>query len=121
MAKKVDSKFLIIEAKASEFLAVGFGGGGETTQGMVTEGPFEGCGFISMEGGVFMCCDDCNEDIPEDATCYYVAVLNRVFCKDCFESWHESATYYPEDAPYEKRSYDNTVALLASKGILIEG
>ena len=120
MAKKVNSKFLIIEGKCSEFLAIDFGAGGETKQGVVSEGPFKGCGFISVGGGGFMCCDDCNSDIEPSDTCYYVAVLNRIFCKECFEEWHQSATYYPEDAPYEKKSYELTACKLASAGILIE-
>ena len=120
MAKKVKSQFLIIEGKCSEFLAVGFGAGGDTVEGVVSEGPFKGCNFISVEGGGFMCCDNCNDGILPDSTCYFVAVLNRIFCQKCFDEWNKNATYYPEDAPYEQKRYQNTVALLASEGIIVE-
>lgn len=120
MAKRVKSKFLIIEGKSSEFLAIDFGAGGETVQGVVSEGPFKGCNYISVGGGGFMCCDNCNSGILPSDTCYYVAVLNRIFCKECFEDWHQRATYYQEDEPSERRNYAVTASKLASIGIEIE-
>jgi hypothetical protein len=38
-----------------------------------------------------------------------VAVLNRVFCKKCYDEWIASAKYYPDDAPYEERNYKRTM------------
>ena len=67
-----------------------------------------------------MCCDNCNSGILPSDTCYYVAVLNRIFCKECFEDWHQRATYYQEDEPSERRNYAVTASKLASIGIEIE-
>ena len=107
MAKKVDNKFLVIEGKADEFLTIGFGaGGGISCQQM--NGIFGDFTEITIHGGVYLVCDDCNEEIESDETCYYVAVLNRVFCKKCYEKWIADAEYYSEDAPYEERNYNRT-------------
>ena len=107
MAKKVDSKFLVIEATAEEFMNIGFGGGPVEDLGIVAGGVFAGFSMISIGGGERMCCDVCNKDIKAEDTCYYVAVLNQVMCKKCFEGWHRSAKFYPEDVPFEKRNFEN--------------
>lgn len=119
MAKKVeDTLFLVIEGKGSEFLAIGLGGGNMEDHGTITSGIFEGFTHIVVGGGVEMICDHCNEDIKEDETCYYVAVFNYILCKDCFDNWLETATYYPEDAAIERRNYEYYAGLLNEKGLL---
>lgn len=106
MAKKVESKFLVIEASGSEFLAAGLGGGPIEDCGVVTSGMFEGFRLINVGTGGYLVCDYCNSEIKAGDTCYYVAVLNQVMCKDCFVRWHNSAKYYPGDVPIEKENYD---------------
>ena len=119
MAKRLESKFLIIEGKGSEFLSIGLGAGGPVVDnGVITEGPFKGFSHIIVQGGGFLCCDNCNKDISEDETCYYVSVLNRIFCKECFENWHKRATYYAEDRPYETRNFNCYSRLLSEKGLM---
>ena len=65
--------------------------------------------------GCELVCDDCNEaffiDIEEPL--YYIAVLNMVFCKDCYEEWVNNATYYPEDAAYELKRFNYYKELLS--------
>ena len=117
MAKKVNSKFLLIEATASEFMSAGFGGGPVTDCGVVVGGVFDGFSMISVAGGERMVCDWCNDEIKAEDTCYYVAVLNQVMCKKCFEQWHATAKYYPEDARIEQRNYENTVKKLETARI----
>ncbi len=55
-----------------------------------------------FEGGLGIC-DSCNEDSFGG---YYIAVLNRFYCKKCFERWHEEAVYYPEDARFEQQHFE---------------
>lgn len=117
MAKKVESKFLIIEATAREFMDAGFGGGPVTDCGVIAGGIFAGFSMISVAGGERMVCDFCNEEIKAEDTCYYVAVLNQVMCKGCFERWHQSAKYYPEDVPFEKKNFQRTQDMLAAAGL----
>ena len=65
--------------------------------------------------GCELVCDNCNEaffiDIEEPL--YYIAVLNMVFCKDCYEEWVNNATYYPEDAAYELKRFNYYKELLS--------
>ena len=117
MAKKVDSIFLVIEAKGDEFLKIGFGAGGGISVGELDDEVFNGFTQITVHGGVYLICDDCNEEINADETCYYVAVLNRVFCKKCYDEWIASAKYYSEDAPFEERNYNRTKSELESAGL----
>ena len=117
MAKKVESKFLVIEAMASEFLSIGFGGSDNITTSPITSGVLAGFSSIEVAGGGFMVCDDCNQDIDPEDICYYVAVLNRIFCKDCYEKWAAHAKYYPEDAPIEERNYKRTQRELEAEGL----
>ena len=47
-------------------------------------------------------CDGCNADIEEG---YYIAVLNHIMCKKCYEEWTDFATRYKEDIPIEEKNY----------------
>ncbi len=51
----------------------------------------------------FAICDSCNTPMVEGGT--YIAVLNRCYCKDCFNEWHAEAVNYPEDRAIEKRQF----------------
>lgn len=112
MAKKVDSKFLIIEATASEFMEAGFGAGPVTDCGVIAGGIFDGFSMLSVGGGERMVCDSCNTEIKAEDTCYFIAVLNQVMCKDCFERWHKTAKFYPEDVPFERKNYQRAQNML---------
>lgn len=54
-------------------------------------------------------CDFCAV-IPERG--YYVAVLNRWLCKECFDEWYSDAERYQEDIPIEERNFERYKSLL---------
>jgi hypothetical protein len=54
-----------------------------------------------------MICARCNDIIKGDV--YYIAALNDVMDKDCYESFTEDSTYYEADAPIEQRNFDYVV------------
>lgn len=101
MAKRIINKkeFKVIRLTVEECKAIGFG--------------------IQDEDYHELICDNCNELlITQD--CYYVAVLNRVFCSECFEEWYQSAERYPEDIRWETNKYNMTVRKLEVNCITLE-
>lgn len=66
--------------------------------------------------GRIIICDNCNAECNAGDV-YYIPVLNRVFCQDCFDEWHKTATYYPEDAPYERRYFNSIKKVLEDSGL----
>ena len=48
-------------------------------------------------------CDNCNDS---SMTGYYIAVLNRWLCPECFERWKRYAKWYPEDAEIENKNFN---------------
>lgn len=120
MAKKINSKFLIIEGTGNEFMSIGFGGGTVINHGTIDDMPFKGFAHISIEGGECIVCDRCNMGILPDAQCYFIAALNRIYCKDCFERWHKNAIFHPEDRAYEIKNYNKTEEMLLCAGIPIQ-
>ncbi len=67
-------------------------------------------------------CDTCNKGnfIDDDVKVYYIAVLNLLFCEDCYKEWAETATYYIEDEKYEI-NYFNYYKQLLSECIIPTG
>ena len=57
-------------------------------------------------------CDHCATPAPRG---YYVAVLNRWLCDDCFEEWVNDAEYYPEDTDIEQRNFNFYAPLFGLK------
>lgn len=51
-------------------------------------------------------CDNCNDVINVNEECYYVAVLNRLFCKNCLLNFVNNTTRHKEDINYEKKHYN---------------
>lgn len=49
-------------------------------------------------------CMHCNDIISEEI--YYIAALNDVMCKSCYDEWYQDATHYKEDEQYENRYFD---------------
>lgn len=68
-------------------------------------------GVPALELGV---CDNCNNPlcIDDKEPVYYIAVLNMLFCKDCYEDYIENAPYYEEDKEYEKNNYNYYAKIL---------
>lgn len=46
------------------------------------------------------CCIKSGEEIG-----MYIPVLNRWFCNNCYNEWHEKAKYYEEDKWYEEDKF----------------
>lgn len=78
MAKKVENPkgFLVIEVSAAELFA---------------------------KVGGYGICDYCNTPAEKG---YYIAVLNKWYCPDCYAEFCNRAKYYQEDAVTEKESYE---------------
>lgn len=59
-------------------------------------------------------CDTCNTELTynQEEAVYYIAVLNMLFCKDCFDDYIENAPYYEEDKEYEKNNYNYYAKIL---------
>lgn len=49
-------------------------------------------------------CMRCNDIIKKEA--YYVAVLNDVMDKECYEKWLKHAKHYSDDKPFEDRNFN---------------
>ena len=82
--------FLIIEATAEDFTSR--------------------CNF-GINGQII--CDYCVHVPDNNETCYYVAVLDCIICKDCLESVLRILPIrYTEDIPYEIRKYNIAAAEL---------
>lgn len=108
MAKKYDSNFLTIEGTCKEFLSVGMGGGDLIDHGMVQFGPLGTFHHLEFSGGKYILCDQCNAEVSERETCYYVAALNHIFCKGCFANWQSFANQIekkPEDCLKEEHYF----------------
>lgn len=51
-------------------------------------------------------CPYCGRPVlPSEKGCY-IAVLNRWYCRECFDGWAERATWYPQDADVERRNFE---------------
>lgn len=50
-------------------------------------------------------CMHCNNIIKGDI--YYIAVLNDVMDKECYDRWYKGATRYTEDIPIEDRNFNH--------------
>ena len=76
--------------------------------------PDEALNYARFGIGYELVCDNCNEAffIDDEAELYYIAVLNMIFCKSCYEEWVNNATYYPEDATYELNHFNYYKELL---------
>lgn len=99
MAKNVTNEkgFKVIALKPKECQQIGFGFQDETDFELV--------------------CDNCNELINDELYVFYVCVLNRVFCKQCFQNWYEDAVRYPEDIQYEDNKYELIKSLIENRGL----
>lgn len=71
------------------------------------------CGFGILFDGIIIC-DNCNigYNSKQEEPVYYVAVLNMLYCKDCFDDYIENAPYYEEDKEYEKNYYNRYAKIL---------
>lgn len=85
MARKVNNKkgFLVIELTKSEAI--------------------KKCMF-GIDNNII--CDGCNRLPYTNEFVYYIAVLNMVFCKHCYEEWYNRSNYCQEDRAYEVGHYN---------------
>ncbi len=49
-------------------------------------------------------CESCNSIITEDM--YYIAAINDVLCKSCYNNFINESTRYSEDIPIEDRNFN---------------
>lgn len=62
-------------------------------------------GFWSRNEDEYKCiCMNCNKEC-KSGDIYYIAVLNDIMCKDCFDKWLKSAKRYKEDIPIEEKNF----------------
>lgn len=52
-------------------------------------------------------CMHCNKMFTYNM--YYVAVLNDIMCKKCYEEWYKSAIKYPEDNDIESNIFNSII------------
>lgn len=45
-------------------------------------------------------CDDCNSSLESKDKIYYIPVLNRGLCENCYKEWISNASYYKDDQKY---------------------
>ena len=76
-----DKRFCIARGPASEFAESGYG----------------------VNGTIY--CDNTMERIEPGDTCYYIAVLNMIFCEREFVRWYISAENFHEDRDVEERRW----------------
>ena len=115
MAKKYENikNFLIIEGVESDFLEIGCGYGGG-----IEERYENGLHVINVIGGKKLCCDFCmNNDFQQDEPVYYVAVLNKILCKKCFDRFMSDQVRHREDVHIEERNYNNIKTALSLRGL----
>ena len=62
---------------------------------------------IEVFGGVGIC-DSCNGNHQKDYKGYYIAVLNRFYCQQCYDEWIERAKKYAEDEGVELNNFETT-------------
>lgn len=68
---------------------------------------------ITLGFGTFLnacICIECENLIWDEI--YYIAALNDVMCKSCYEKWYANATRYKEDAECENRYFNYYSKLL---------
>lgn len=58
-------------------------------------------------------CDECNKLLNVEERVYYIAVLNYLVDKDCYDDWVSHAKRYNEDIAYEEKLFNKYAARLA--------
>jgi hypothetical protein len=66
---------------------------------LVLEVSREECQRCFHSGGI---CDYCN---GTDKSGYYIAVLNRWYCPECYNGWIQRAVRYMEDIRIEEKNF----------------
>ena len=112
-----EKNFSVIRATADEFLSAGFGASDNIFETTIDNGIFAGFTQLTIEGGGWLVCDSCNEEIKGKQYGYYVAVLGRILCEECFNDFLSHAVYYDEDAIYENRNFARTADALEDAGV----
>lgn len=59
--------------------------------------------------GGYGLCDSCDCAF---STGYYIAVLNQVYCPECYEQFKENARYYKSDRMIEEKNFNYMRKLL---------
>lgn len=80
---------------------------------MTMDEAFYKCEFGIPFHGIAVC-DNCNTELTfnQEESVYYIAVLNMLYCKDCFDDYIENAPYYEEDKDFEIEHYNHYAKIL---------
>ena len=64
-------------------------------------------GYVDKrKNAALLVCDNCNDMISLHDKVYYVAVLNRLLCKNCCDDFVRNFKHYEEDEAYEVKHYN---------------
>jgi hypothetical protein len=64
-------------------------------------------GYVDKrKNAALLVCDNCNDMISLHDKVYYVAVLNRLLCKNCCDNFVRNFKHYEEDEAYEVKHYN---------------
>lgn len=73
--------------------------------------------LMEVEPGALGICDFCGK---VSSTGYYIPVLNRWYCDECFEEWQTRANRFEEDVPYEESNLNSWIDKLKKHNLLEE-
>lgn len=66
----------------------------------------------ALKLGSVAICDSCNKT---SFTGFYIAVLDRWYCDECYAEWYRTAKRYEEDSAIEDRNFKFYSGLLGLK------
>ena len=61
--------------------------------------------------GTLCICDSCLADL---SYCFYVPVINQIFCPDCFDKFIKRAKWYKEDSIIENDRFNEVINKIKS-------
>lgn len=69
--------------------------------------------YDATDRQVYLICDSCEKLLNFEEHVYYIAVLNHLVDKDCYDDWMAYAERYNEDIAYEENLFNKYAAKLA--------
>ena len=76
------------------------------------------CNFGIGSDKRLVVCDNCNKDVSEKS--YYIPVINRCLCEDCYNDFISHVKHYKEDSRYEIFYYNRYAKILGLPSIKFE-
>ena len=69
--------------------------------------------YDNTDKHTYLICDICNKLLNFEEQVYYIAVLNYLVDKDCYNDWVSRAKRYTEDISYEEHLFNMYATKLA--------